>query len=286
LQAEVRVELFAHGDEPTGAERHVGCAEERSGVASDHRPSAAFAADADAALQSDHHQPTVAGGRAGEVQGLSIRPDDPIPTGAVAARQDTGAHGDEVGRRNRRDVFLNGRFASAATTSHERYGDGLAVGVDLFGAELGTFLHRCFEVLGSRPDLAPRIPGLTGVEASATAVSAIAASVERFESWLDRIGTQEVLREWPLLMLDGSGSVVSGTADLIACAPDGVWVIDHKSDNIDDPADAFQKYRSQLDSYAAALAAQDMPVLGVGINWIRLGVVTLRDVANADRQKC
>ena len=58
------------------------------------------------------------------------------------------------------------------------------------------------------------------------------------------------------------------------------------SDNIDDPAEAFQKYRSQLDSYAAALAAQDMRVLGVGINWIRLGVVTLRDVANADRQKC
>ncbi len=187
---------------------------------------------------------------------------------------------------SRKPSEIGDTYEAPAPVHHERYGDGPAVDVDLFGAELGTFLHRCFEVLGSRPDLAPRIPGLTGVEASATAVSAIAASVERFESWLDRIGTQEVLREWPLLMLDGSGSVVSGTADLIACAPGGVWVIDHKSDNIDDPAEAFQKYRSQLDSYAAALAAQDMRVLGVGINWIRLGVVTLRDVANADRQKC
>ena len=187
---------------------------------------------------------------------------------------------------SRKPSEIGDTYESPAQVRHEHYGDGLAIDVDLFGAELGTFLHRCFEVLGSRPDLAPRIPELTGVEASATAVSAVAAAVERFESWLNRTGTQEVLREWPLLMLDGSGSVVSGTADLIACSPDGVWVIDHKSDKIDDPAEAFQKYRSQLDSYAAALAAQDMRVLGVGINWIRLGVVTLRDVANADRQKC
>ena len=168
---------------------------------------------------------------------------------------------------------------------HERYGDGLAPNLNLFGAELGTFLHRCFEVLGSRPDLAPRIPELTGVEASATAVSQIACPVEQFESWLKRIGTQEVLREWPLLMLDGSGSVVSGTADLIACSPGGVCVIDHKSDNIDDPAEAFQKYRGQLDSYAAALAAQNMHVLGVGINWIRLGLVTLHDIEPAGHQR-
>ena len=177
-------------------------------------------------------------------------------------------------------------YGSPVQVRHERYGAGLALDLNLFGAELGTFLHRCFEVLGSRPDLAPRIPELTGVEASATAVSAIAASVERFESWLGQISTQEALREWPLLMLDGSGSVVSGTADLIACSPSGIWVIDHKSDNIDDPAEAFQKYRSQLDLYAAALAAQDMHVLGVGINWIRLGVVTLHDLATADRRKC
>jgi len=186
---------------------------------------------------------------------------------------------------SRKPSEIDDTYESPAQVRHERYGDGLALNLNLFSTELGTFLHRCFEVLGSRPDLAPRIPELTGVEASATAVSAIAAAVERFESWLDRIGTQEVLREWPLLMLDGSGSVVSGTADLIACSPDGVWVIDHKSDNIDDPAEAFQKYRSQLDSYALALSDQQMHVLGIGINWIRLGVVTLHDLATADRQK-
>ena len=172
--------------------------------------------------------------------------------------------------------------AATFKVRHERYSGGLILNLDLHGAELGTFLHRCFEVLGSRPDLVPRIPELTGVEASLPAIEAIADAVERFEAWLARdMGRQEVLREWPLLMLDGSGSVISGTADLIARTASGAWVIDHKSDNIDDPAEAFQKYRGQLDAYATALRAQDMRVLGVGINWIRLGVVTLRDAAPA-----
>ena len=166
--------------------------------------------------------------------------------------------------------------SAAAGLRQERYSDGLILNLNLHGAELGTFLHRCFEVLGSRPDLAQRIPELTGVEASQPTMEAIAAAVEQFESWLaSHIGSQEVLREWPLLMLDRRGSVVSGTADLIAHTERGVWVIDHKSDNIDDPAEAFQRYGNQLDAYAMALAAQDMHVLGVGINWIRQGVVTL-----------
>ncbi len=175
--------------------------------------------------------------------------------------------------------------AATFKVRHERYSGGLILNLDLGGAELGTFLHRCFEVLGSRTDLAPRMPELTGVEATPAAIAAIGTAVERFESWLARdMGSREVLREWPLLMLDRNGSVISGTADLIARTASGVWVIDHKSDNIDNPAEAFQKYRGQLDAYATALTAQDMHVLGVGINWIRLGVVTLRDAAPAGRK--
>ena len=177
---------------------------------------------------------------------------------------------------SRKPSETNEGSAAAVRVRQERYSGGLILNLDLHGAELGTFLHRCFEVLGSRPDLAQRIPELTGVEASQPTMETIAAAVEQFESWLaSHIGSQEVLREWPLLMLDGRGSVVSGTADLIAHTERGVWVIDHKSDNIDDPAEAFQRYSNQLDAYAMALAAQDMHVLGVGINWIRLGVVTL-----------
>ena len=186
---------------------------------------------------------------------------------------------------SRKPSEIDAGSAAAFEVRHQRYSDGLILNLDLGGSELGTFLHRCFEVLGSRPDLAPRMPELTGVKATPAAIGAIGTAVERFESWLARhLGSQEVLREWPLLMLDGNGSVISGTADLIARTASGVWVVDHKSDNIDDPAEAFQKYRGQLDAYATALTAQDMHVLGVGIHWIRLGVVTLRDVAPSGRK--
>ena len=159
----------------------------------------------------------------------------------------------------------------------ERYGEGLELEVGLAGTELGTFLHRCFEVLGSRPDLADRIPALTGVNPSPPAMAAISSAVGQFEAWLDdSFNAEAVLREWPLLTVDASGSVISGTADLIVETAEGVWVLDHKSDRTDDPSARFQHYRRQLDSYARAFSRQGTNVLGVGIHWIRRGEVTWR----------
>ena len=61
----------------------------------------------------------------------------------------------------------------------ERYGEGLEVDVRLTASGLGTFIHRCFEVLGSRPDLKDRIPQVTGVEIEPDGLNKIAAAVER-----------------------------------------------------------------------------------------------------------
>ena len=47
--------------------------------------------------------------------------------------------------------------------------------------------------------------------------------------------TKAVHRELPLLGIDDNGSVVSGTADLVLEMDDGVWIIDHKSDQVDGP---------------------------------------------------
>lgn len=159
----------------------------------------------------------------------------------------------------------------------KRYAEGLEVDVGLSGTALGTFLHRCFEVLGARPDLAPRLPLITGLALEHRAVMKIAAAVGRFEAWLrEYYAIESVLREWPLLMLDQHGSVVSGTADLVAKTSDGIWVIDHKSDQIENPVQAFLGYQAQLECYAMALAGQGQGVLGIAINWIRRGEVVLR----------
>ena len=158
----------------------------------------------------------------------------------------------------------------------ERYGDGLEVDIDMTGAGLGTFMHRCFEVLGPKPDLKERIPRITGVEIEPDELEDIAIAVGRFESWLvDHLDCSSVLREWPILALDEQGTIVSGTTDLIVETPEGLWVIDHKSDRVDDPEAAFINYRPQLETYAKSLANIGKPVLGTGTNWIRRGEVVL-----------
>jgi hypothetical protein len=84
-----------------------------------------------------------------------------------------------------------------------------------------------------------------------------------------------VYRELPLPGLDDKGSVVSGRADLVLETEAGVWIIDHKSDQVDDPETAFNHYRRQLESYSNLLQGMGHHVLGSGINWIRRGEVVL-----------
>ena len=106
--------------------------------------------------------------------------------------------------------------------------------------------------------------------------------MSQFEAWLETyFDAKSVLREWPILALDERGTVVSGMADLIVETPEGLWVIDHKSDQVDDPALAFGVYRAQLESYAAALSKEGNTVLGTAINWTRRGEVVLQSLGLA-----
>ncbi len=169
--------------------------------------------------------------------------------------------------------------AANAPTSRptlRRYHDGLELDLDLSATAQGTFLHRCFELLGAKPALADRLSAITGVALDEDELGKIADSVARFEAWqAEYFSAKSVLRELPLLALEANGSVVSGTADLVLELDDGVWVIDHKSDPVDDPETAFRHYRPQLECYAALLGRMGHPVAGVGINWIRRGEVSL-----------
>ena len=165
----------------------------------------------------------------------------------------------------------------------ERYGDGLDPSVGLSGRFLGTYLHRCFEVLGPRPDLSDRLKELTGVDAPIEEVTKIAAAVAQFEAWLKkRLAVQSVLREWPVLAMNDDGSVMAGLADLIARTAEGVWVLDHKSDRVEDLKEGLRMYLPQLEAYERALTAAGENVLGVGVHWIRRGELTLRD-SGSDR---
>lgn len=157
-----------------------------------------------------------------------------------------------------------------------QYSDGLDIELDLTGVERGTFLHRCFEVLGANPILIDRLSTITDVELNEKNTESIANGVASFEGWLGKyFAAKYVARELPLLTLDENSSVVSGTADLVVKTNDGIWIIDHKSDQVDDLEAAFINYKPQLDSYAKSLANDGEKVLGTGINWISRGKVVL-----------
>jgi len=157
-----------------------------------------------------------------------------------------------------------------------RYHGGLDLDIELAGTNLGTFLHRCFEMLGSSPDSAEKLPDITGVDSHEANLSKVADCVASFEKWLaDRFAIKLVHRELPLLALEDTGSVVSGTADLVLETDEGVWVIVHKSDELGDPEAAFNSYRPQLECYARTLSSMGRKISGLGINWIRRGEVVL-----------
>ena len=156
------------------------------------------------------------------------------------------------------------------------YHEGLELEIELTGTILGTFLHRCFEVLGVNAELGGKLSAIAGVEISDGDVSNIIYSVTSFERWMtDRFSATAVHRELSLLGIDDNGSVVSGTADLVLQTDGGIWIIDHKSDQVDDPEQAFNSYRPQLECYATLLQSMGHNVLGTGINWIRGGEVVL-----------
>jgi ATP-dependent exoDNAse (exonuclease V) beta subunit len=167
--------------------------------------------------------------------------------------------------------------AASADATVVTYGAPLSMEVGLTGVALGTFLHRTFEVLGARPDLAATLPAITGVTVSDADLHKIAAAVARFEGWVaETLKPASVQREWPLLHVDSAGTVVSGMADLIVHTAQGAWIVDHKSDVVEDPVAAFLKYEGQLRAYAEALAAAATPVAGVAVHWIRRGEVVVK----------
>ena len=155
-----------------------------------------------------------------------------------------------------------------------QYHQGMNLEIELSGKLLGTFLHRCFEVLGTNAELCGKLSDITGVEISNGDATNIVDSVVSFERWMSEyFSPKAVHRELPLLGIDNNGSVLSGTADLVLEVDGGVWIIDHKSDQVVEPELAFNSYRPQLECYAILLRGMGHNVLGLGINWIRRGEV-------------
>ncbi|MCY4219679.1 MAG: UvrD-helicase domain-containing protein [Gammaproteobacteria bacterium] len=162
-----------------------------------------------------------------------------------------------------------------------QYSQELDLDLGLSGSVLGNYLHQCFEILGTNPGQAGNIAIITGVETSKDTRNRIVERVFGFEQWMkDYFAATAIHRELPLLGLDDNGSVVSGTADLILETDDGMWIIDHKSDQVEDSEESFNHYRPQLETYYRLIQSMKDKVLGFGIHWIRRGKVVLQPTAS------
>jgi ATP-dependent helicase/nuclease subunit A len=157
------------------------------------------------------------------------------------------------------------------------YATGLSLVTSLSSTELGTVVHRFFEVLGVDSGFRERLAtSLCSDDFSRESADALANQVEQFESWLsEHFEPRGLQRELPVLCTTELGSVMNGLIDLVIHTDEGAWIIDHKSDHIDDGQAAFGRYLPQLRTYVDGLQKLDINVLGVGVNWIRRGEVAL-----------
>jgi len=174
-----------------------------------------------------------------------------------------------------------GETVEGSDSRIESYGPGLDLELGLSPTARGEFLHRCFEVLGARPDLAERYFASAGVPVDDVDKEKITTSVAEFEALIhSQLEPIDVLRELPLLAGTESGSVLSGIADLVVETPAGLWIIDHKSDRVTDTEQRFAEHLPQLLAYRDALGGvgRMRSVVGVGINWIRRGELDLASI--------
>lgn len=175
---------------------------------------------------------------------------------------------------------LHGSTASVPEVVNHRYAGEFRVQTGLEGTDRGQLLHRCFELLYDGMLDHTMLPALVGHDMAPELTCAVSAAVRSFADWV----TSELkpLNHWheePFIAPDAAGTVVSGFIDLLLETQDGFWIIDHKSDQLDDESmipERFAYYYPQLKAYADAISAlhSDNPVKGVIVNWITLGMVT------------
>ena len=168
----------------------------------------------------------------------------------------------------------------------EKYGETLAL--DFAGVEdpmvKGTILHRTFEILCGHAERAKMIPDAVACPIAPDEVAAIVAAVCSFDTWLQtNYKPLSIQSEVPLLALDPRGTIVSGVADMIFETVDGLWIIDHKSDQVPNDTlreERFSLYYPQLMCYVDVLknARKDKPVLGIILNWVSFGMVSVMEL--------
>jgi ATP-dependent helicase/nuclease subunit A len=163
-----------------------------------------------------------------------------------------------------------------AHTDTADYKQPLALDMEIIGADYGTMIHRCFEVLTASPNSKSLLADATGYAITEAQAGAIAASHEAMMGWLrGNLSASEIMPEVPFSVSTGDGVVCTGLIDLLIDTPNGYWVIDHKTDRAIGEESIFGHYWPQLLAYREALEGLGLIVAGVGLNLVNEGKMLL-----------
>lgn len=144
-------------------------------------------------------------------------------------------------------------------------------------SEIGTWVHRLYQVLLLKPDhlaLAMQMPPVRIDDDVLSSV--LQAQLVAFKQYLEsHYQPIKYECECSVLSMNEQQQIVSGTVDLLLETVDGFWIVDHKTDKVQDD----QKHYAQLLAYAKALRLEK-PLLGMMINWMRLGKATIYPITS------
>ena len=160
-----------------------------------------------------------------------------------------------------------------------RYGEPIVVPAGLFSdaAEQGTVLHHCVRTLLLRPDLSKALFASLDFSLPEETKTAIKQSASGLRALLDRLGITIIGTEVPVLAKRADGAVMNGLIDLLGRGPKGLFLLDHKSDRVDDPVVSAAAYFPQLSAYVEGLIGieHDTVPPEAGINWLSLGAIAV-----------
>ena len=153
-------------------------------------------------------------------------------------------------------------------------------GIKMEATDLGTMLHHCYHALLIGSSLGDRVFTSLAGKLPQNVWGQIQNQVSAFKEYCtSELQAVNIQCEVPILSKTEQGSVVSGSLDLLVETDEGYWIIDHKSDRVDDFEERFAHHYPQLEAYVKCTKL-DKPLLGIGINWIRYGKISLLNSLN------
>lgn len=140
--------------------------------------------------------------------------------------------------------------------------------------ELGTWMHRIYQVYLLKPELMPRALAMQPCMVTDEAVQhAIEQHLQGFKKSLEALcgGIRNLYSEVPVTGLNKQGQVISGVIDLLVEDTNGSWwIVDHKTDK-----EAISKgYWEQLEAYRGILKSK-LKVEGYVLHWMRYGEMSV-----------